>query len=201
MENSITYTVEDGTEYRLTYDNETSKGQMHYLLHENGVLKFECTHHALPFDLTEDEFKSVAIPSSFFRCLSKAHEETAQLAELRATGVKALVQLADMATPHIRLTAENIEWLNSVVERGHNLELLVKVMQEAQVEAFSRQLRGNLEFVEADELVEQHSEPRPHVVTGERRSVKAWLDAYWYAIVWALSVVVVVAGAIYLETR
>jgi len=111
VEHSVTYLVEDGTEYRLTYDNETGDGtQMHYLMHENGVLKLECTHHALPQGLLDEElFKSSIVPGAFFNCLGRAMQEYEHMRELVDTGSKALVRLAGMMQPHITLTCEQQE--------------------------------------------------------------------------------------------
>lgn len=194
MEHSVTFTVEDGTEYRLTYDNETNGGeQMHYLLHENGVLKLECSHHAIPGDLTEEEFKSVIVPMSFLNCLGKNIEAKHVKAMAEASGDTRAMTLAQLIRPHVALEQDQEEYVESIAARGHSVELYVQLVQELEVERFARQLNAepaNATYVLPNELAGRGTEDeedyvRPAVATKVRQF---WLT-YWPAIVWSLVVV------------
>ncbi len=145
MENSVTFTVKDGTEYRLTYDNETGDGtRVHYLLHENGVLKLECTHHALPEGLTEEEFKSSVVPLSFLNCLGRTLRDMSIIAEAEEGGNPFTAELAKLIKPHVPLDQHQMEYVNSIATRGHSAELFVQLMQELQVERFAQQLNAEV---------------------------------------------------------
>ncbi len=143
MEHSVEFTTKDGTEYRLTYDNETGGGeQMHYLLHEDGVLKLECSHHALPGDLTEDEFKSSVVPLAFLNCLGRTLQELQVKAEAEASDDVFAAELAKLIRPHVALEQDQVEYVTTILDRGHSVELFVQIQQELQVEQFARQLAG-----------------------------------------------------------
>lgn len=147
MENTVTYTMDDGTEYRLTYDNETgNREQMHYLLHENGVLKLECQHHALPGDMTEEEFRSSLVPSAFFNCLGRNIIAQEQRQMMEASGNEHLSQLAAFVRPHVTLTPEGGAWLTTVVDRGHSVEIALQLAKEQEVERFARQLSAQPDY-------------------------------------------------------
>lgn len=183
MENTITYTMDDGTEYRLTYDNETGDGaQMHYLMHENGVLKLECKHHAVPGGLTEEDFRSVRVPGAFFNCLGRNLLVSAQVQLLKASGDPSLVQLAEFVRPHVALTPVEEEWLETVADRGHSVEIALQLAREAEVERFVAQLN-------------------PITAPADQVEVPGFFRAYWPAMLWAVAVTVVVALAIFVETR
>lgn len=139
MEHSVTYKMDDGTEYQLTYDNE-SGDQMHYLLHEDGVLKLECKHHALPGEMDETQFKSVVVPGLFFTCIGKNIQAEAQRRFIREENDPVMNRMLPLISDHVQLQPHESEYLESIVERGHSVELFVQLAQEAQVERFSRQL-------------------------------------------------------------
>lgn len=185
VENSVTFTVKDGTEYRLTYDNETGDGkQMHYLLHENGVLKLECNHHALPADLTEDEFKSSIVPLSFLNCLGRTLQDMAVKAEAEASGDEFAVELATLIRPHVTLDLAQMEYVNSIATRGHSVQLFVQLNQELEVERFTRQL-SNLSTGQDD-----------YAPANPQGKARAFVATYYPAIVFAVLVVVGVAGVL-----
>lgn len=146
MEHSVTFTVKDGTEYRLTYDNETGdRKQMHYLLHENGVLRLECSHHAVPGDLTEDEFKSSVVPIAFLNCLGRTLRDMAVKQFAEESGDEFAKELATLVRPHVTLDQAQMEYVNSIATRGHSVQLFVQLNQELEVERFSRQLNAAAE--------------------------------------------------------
>ncbi len=211
MEHSVTYTMDDGTEYRLTYDNETGVGEsMHYLLHENGVLKLECTHHRLPGDLTEDDFKSVIIPGSFFTCLGRNIEATLQRQAIESLDEDdPMRKMLPLIRDHVQLKPHESEYLTTVVERGHSVELFVKLAQEAEVERFSRELNQDPAEMDADRGVistdggktfrkatPEELELIADALTGKlvQAEPKAPAVSHWPAIVWALFVVAGIAA-------
>lgn len=183
MENSITLTVTDGTEYRLTYDNETGD-KMHYLLHENGVLKLECNHHTLPGDMTEEEFTSAVVPMAFLNCLGRALYDTQlkQEAEGYKDASPMAYELAKLLKPHLPLEPDQVEYVSSIEERGHATELFGQLAREWQVERFARQLNAELPDVEEPAEVS-----RPV-------GVRQFFATYYPAISFAVAVVLVVVG-------
>lgn len=192
MENTTTYTMEDGTEYRLTYDNETDGGQqMHYLLHENGVLKLECRHHALPVDLTEEEFRSSVVPLAFLNCLGRTMNDIMVKREAELSGDTFTKELAKLIRPHVALEPDQVEYVSLIAERGHSVELFVQLQHDLEVERFARQL--NTPLITEEEVQSAVAEG------AARASVRAFLATYWPAIVWAVGVVLVSGGAILLS--
>jgi len=185
MEHSATYLLGDGTEYRLTWDTESPNGQMHYLLHEDGVLKLECWHHAVPQHLTEDQMRSTLIPSSFFKCLDRHISAVNMLADAeRLEGPRReLVRL--MAEPHVDLTEAQEDYVRSIIERGHDTALLVEMLKEARIEAFAAQLNATPEVVGGSVDILPIIDPPS--------SFKRNLPA----ILWAVGVVTVSAAAIF----
>src|SRR5687768_14546390 len=120
MEHSVTYNLEDGTEYRLTWDTDSGE-QMHYLLHEDGVLKLECFHHQVP-EWSEEDLRSASIPHGFFSCLSRHFKAKAVRQEMIETGDPRLVTLAPLvAPPHVSLSPETEAYLETMVERNHDV--------------------------------------------------------------------------------
>lgn len=196
MENSVTLTVKDGTEYRLTYDNETGDGkQMHYLLHENGVLKLECNHHALPVDLTEEEFKSSVVPIAFLNCLGRALNDLMVKQEAEESGNPLTAEMGKLIRPHLALEPDQVEYVSSIASRGHSVELFVQLSQELEVERFARQLNAPADYTLPNELAGR-------LVTegfDRKPGLRAWLSTYWPAIVWAVGVALVSGAAIFLS--
>lgn len=194
MEHSVKYTLTDGTEYEVKYDDQTpapfeaASPQMHYLVFENGALKLETWHHALPGGLTEEEFRSVIVIGAFFSCMQRGLNEYDRIAEMRTSDNPAMVQLAGLITPHMRLRDEHIEWAKSIIERQHDVELAVKIMQDAEVERFSRQLETAAETNEAalSRLGEEDEEDYVRPAVSKVRQF--WLT-YYPAIIWSLLVV------------
>lgn len=180
MQHTVEYTVEDGTKYRVQYDNETGDGeQMHYLVWEDDVLKLEVNHHRLPDGLTEEMFKSTVVIGAFWNCFSRALQEHKQKAEMAEEG-GAYARLANLISPHMTLRPEHLAWADTLISRGHDIELLVKVAEDAQVEQFARQLEGGPVEVEVHE-----SQPV---------GVRQFIDTYYPAITFAVAVVLVVVG-------
>ncbi len=143
MEHSVTFTTKDGTEYRLAYDNETGdRERMHYLLHEDGVLKLECSHHKLPDNLTEEEFKSVVVPLAFLNCLGRTLNDMAVRREAAESGDELAATMAQLIRPHVALEPDQLDYVRSILERGHSIELFVQLQQELQIEQFARQLNA-----------------------------------------------------------
>jgi hypothetical protein len=187
MEHSVTYTTKDGTEYRLTYDNETGDGtQMHYLLHENGVLRLECNHHALPEGWTEAEFKSSVVPLAFLNCLGRTLHDLSIKDMAERSGDPTAVELAKLIRPHVALEADQVEYVTSIMERGHSVELFVQVNQELEVERFARQLTEAGVFgttVSAPEKEDEGDFVRP----AHSSRVRAFLATYFPAIAFSLT--------------
>lgn len=178
MEHSVTLHTKGGTEYRLTYDNETGDGtQMHYLLHEDGVLKLECSHHALPVELTEEEFKSSVVPIAFLNCLGRTLSDLRTKEEALNSGDGMLAELATLIRPHVALEPDQIEYVTTIADRGHSVELFVQLERNLQVERFARQLNAVAEVVES----------RPV-------GVRQFFATYYPAIVWTVAVVLLVGG-------
>jgi hypothetical protein len=145
MEHSVEYTLTDGTEYRLAWDTESGE-QIHYLLHEDGVLKLECWHHQVPENWAEEDAHSVAVPASLFRCLGKHFQNKTMRGEMLASPDKRIRDLAGlMARPHVSLTETQEEYLETLITRAHDTELLVKILQDLEVEQFSKQLNDQAE--------------------------------------------------------
>lgn len=185
MQHTVEYTVDDGTTYRVQYDNETGDGeQMHYLVWENDVLKLEVNHHRLPEGLTEEMFKSTVVIGSFWNCFSRALQEHKQKALMAEEG-GAYARLANLVTPHMTLRPEHISWADTLMDRGHDVELLIKVVEDAQVERFAQQL--DTEVVDGEYVA---AEP---VLISKPDRFLSWL----YPVGWAVIVVVSVAVAIF----
>lgn len=187
MEHSTSFTTKDGTEYKLTYDNETGDGtRMHYLLHEDGVLKLECSHHAVPGGLTEDEFKSAIVPLSFLNCLGRTLQDLMVKEMAERSGDPMAAELAKLITPHVSLEPDQVEYVHSIATRGHSVELFVQVNQELEVEKFARQL--HTEGVigtgwtppSAPEKEDEGDFVRP-----AHSKTRAFLATYYPAIIWS----------------
>lgn len=200
MEHSVTFTVKDGTEYRLTYDNETGDGkQMHYLLHENGVLRLECSHHAVPGDLTEDEFKSSVVPLAFLNCLGRTLSDMAVKQFAEESGDEFAKELATLVRPHVTLDQAQMEYVNSIATRGHSVQLFVQLNQELEVERFARQLSQQADYTLPNELAyRSEKEDEEDYVRPAFGKTRAFLSTYYPAIVFALAVVLGVAGVLIL---
>lgn len=193
MEHTITYTVDDGTIYEFQYDNETPPAepgrpaQMHYLVFEDGTLKLETWHHALPGDLTEDEFRSTVVLGAFFNCLGRTMQEVEQKEQLEASPIHAYQQLATLIEPHMRIRDEHVEWVRSVMDKHHDAELYVKLAQDAQVERFARELNGD----DGTTITITASEPR--LISKPSDRSWSWIPPT----LWASGVVLVSAIAIF----
>lgn len=191
MDHTITYTVDDGTTYRFQYDNETQPpepgrpAQMHYLVFEDGTLKLETWHHALPEGLTEDDFRSTVVLGAFFNCLGRTMQEIDSKAELEASPIHAYKQLATLIDPHMRIRDEHVEWVRSVMERHHDAELYVKLAQDAQVEQFAREL--DAEGVEPKDVPSEEDED--DYVRPAHSKARQFLATYYPAIAWSALVV------------
>jgi hypothetical protein len=196
MQHTVSYATEDGTTYRFQYDNETAPpepgrpAQMHYLVFEDGTLKLEAWHHALPSDLTEDEFRSTVVLGAFFNCLGRTMNEIEQKEQLVSSPVHAYQQLATLINPHMRIRDEHVEWVKSVMERHHDAELYVKLVQDAQVEQFARELNAGdseepdlTDFVEVGRPVEEDDEDYVRPAHGK---VRRFLGTYYPAIIWSV---------------
>jgi len=194
MEHSVTLKVKDGTEYRLTYDNETGDGkQMHYLLHEDGFLKLECMHHAAPRDLTEEEFKSSIVPLAFLNCLGRTLSDMAIKAEAEAGADEFVKELAVLIRPHVALDQAQLEYVNTIAERGHSVQLFVQLTQELEVERFARSL-NNLTTAEDGTVIVIDGE-----VTAKPIGVLQFVATYYPAIVWVLAMALGLAGYLILK--
>lgn len=192
MEHSVTLHTKDGTEYRLTYDNETSDGtQMHYLLHEDGVLKLECSHHALPVDLTEEEFKSSVVPIAFLNCLGRTLSDLRTKEEALNSGDGMLAELATLIRPHVALEPDQIEYVTTIADRGHSVELFVQLERELQVERFARQL--NTEVADGEYALPNELAGR-YLAEGRPVGVRQFFATYYPAIAFAVAVVLLVGG-------
>ncbi len=187
MEHSVEFTTKDGTSYRLTYDNETNHATMHYLLHENGVLKVECSHHALPAEVTEDMFRSAIVPISFLNCVGRTLAEMEVKAQATAVGGLE-AEMAKLINPHMALEQRDLDYLLTIAERGHSVELFVQLQQEYQVEEFARQLES------ANTTSDEVTAFEPRLITPETRtvspiSVPAWLPPVAFSVAVVLVVV------------
>lgn len=190
MQHTVEYTLDDGTKYRVQYDNETGDGgQMHYLVWENDVLKLEVNHHRLPEGLTEEMFKSTVVVGAFWNCFSRALQEHRQQAEMAEAG-GAYARLANLVTPHMTLRPEHIAWADTLLDRGHDVELLVKVLEDGQVERFAQQLdtEGGVD----GEYVITTAGAAPTPISKPDR-FPSWV----YPTLWAVLVVAVSAVAIF----
>lgn len=195
MEHTITYTVDDGTTYRFQYDNETlppepgRPAQMHYLVFEDGLLKLETWHHALPGDLTEDDFRSTVVLGAFFNCLGRTMREIEQKEQLESSPIHAYKQLATLIDPHMRIRGEQAEWVRTVMERHHDAELYVKLAQDAEVERFARQLNGEVD----DGITVTITASEPRLISKPSDRPRSWIPPT----LWASGVVLVSAIAIF----
>ena len=189
MQHTVSYATDDGTTYRFQYDNETQPpepgrpAQMHYLVFEDGTLKLETWHHALPGDLTEDEFRSTTVLGAFFNCLGRTMQEIEQKDMLGSSEVHAYQQLATLINPHMRIRDEHVEWVRSVMDRHHDAELYVSLARDAQVEQFARELNaGSSEEPDLTEDEEDYVRPA-------HGKVRRFFGTYYPAILWSATVV------------
>lgn len=193
MEHKVSYTMQDGTNYELTWDTE-SGDSMHYLIHENGTLKLECWHHAVPQGWTDEKLKSALVPGTFFNCVARHLEAKEMRSVIEGMDDGPAKQLAQMATrPHMALSPDQEEYLASFQVRGHDVELLVKIMQDAEVEAFRERLDAEPHLTDITTTVVEVGEPRPIPFENNLGPVSAWFALYWPALLWS---VVFVAGMI-----
>jgi hypothetical protein len=185
MEHSTSFTTKDGTEYKLTYDNETGDGKrMHYLLHEDGVLKLECHHHAVPGGLTEDEFKSAVVPLAFLNCLGRTLQDLMVKDMAERSGDPTAAELAKLITPHVSLEPDQVEYVHTIASRGHSVELFVQVNQELEVEKFARALSAEPDYSGVVILPGEEKEDEGDFVRPAHSKTRAFLSTYYPAIIW-----------------
>ena len=204
MQHTVSYATEDGTTYRFQYDNETAPpepgrpAQMHYLVFEDGKLKLEAWHHALPGDLTEDEFRSTTVLGAFFNCLGRTMQEIEQRDMLVRSPVHAYQQLATLINPHMSLRPEHAEWVQSVMERHHDAELYVKLVQDSQVEQFAREMEaeGVLGTVDLTDFVEvgRPAEDDEDYVRPAHGKARQFFATYYPVLLWSATVLVLAAA-------
>lgn len=183
MEHSVEYTLADGTEYRFTWDTEDKGGQMHYLIHENGTLRLECWHHAVPEGWTDEKLKSMIVPGTFFNCVARHLQSVDMAAQIEGMDDGPLKQLAQMAVrPHMTLSPEQEAYLRTFQERGHDVELLVKIMQDAEVEAFAARLN------EEPGMETTVTITGGEIIPVQAKGILAWVTTYWPALLWVAAV-------------